>query len=94
MCGILSDKTRSRLLKQAKLTLDGALDICRADEASVSQMRSLSAQPPNAAAAANVEGTSVDVNLLKTRRQNSSQINSKCQSQCGYCSPEMSSYRG
>ena len=42
MCGIASDKTRSRLLKQAKLTLPSALDICRADEATVLQLKSMS----------------------------------------------------
>ena len=42
VCGIASDKTRSRLLKQAKLTLSTALDICRADEATASQMKSMS----------------------------------------------------
>ena len=30
VCGVISNKTRSRLLKQANLTLAGALNICRA----------------------------------------------------------------
>ena len=32
VCGVISDKTRSRLLKQADLTLSKAMDICRAAE--------------------------------------------------------------
>ena len=38
VCGIINDKTRSRLLKKADLTLAGALDICHADEATSTQM--------------------------------------------------------
>ncbi len=37
VCGISSDKTRTRLLKQANLTLATALDICRADEVTATQ---------------------------------------------------------
>ena len=40
--GILSDKTRSRLLKEgADLSLSKAIDMCRADEATVTQMKML-----------------------------------------------------
>ena len=43
VCGVISDKTRSRLLKQTNLTLAGALDIilCRADETTMAQMKSM-----------------------------------------------------
>ena len=41
VCGVLSDRTRSRLLKDSALTLDGAIDICRADEATTAQIKSL-----------------------------------------------------
>jgi hypothetical protein len=44
VCGIQSDRTRSRLLKEAALTLDGAIDICRADEATAERMKSLPAK--------------------------------------------------
>ena len=33
VCRVLSDRTRSRLLKDSALTLDSAIDMCRADEA-------------------------------------------------------------
>ena len=41
VCGVIGDKTRSRLLKQTNLTLAGALDICRADETTLAQMKSM-----------------------------------------------------
>ena len=50
VCGVLNDKTRSRLLKQVNLTLAGALDICRADEATSVQMKSMAAATPTVAA--------------------------------------------
>ena len=40
VCGIRCDKTRSRLLKEPDLTLQKAMDICRANEATVTQMKS------------------------------------------------------
>ena len=41
MCGIVSDKTRGRLLREANLTLENAVDICRANEMTVTQMKIL-----------------------------------------------------
>ena len=43
VCGIICDKTRARLLKEGELTLQTALNICRANEATSSQLKSLSA---------------------------------------------------
>ena len=43
VCGIRCDKTRSRLLKQPELTLQKAIDICRANEATLTQMKSFTA---------------------------------------------------
>ena len=80
--GVISDKTRSRLLKQANLTLAGALDICRADEATSAQLKSMSTQPTTATATESTED--VDVKLLKTRRQNPPQPNRQ-QGRCGCC---------
>ena len=40
VCGIKCDKTRSRLLKEPDLTLQKAIDICRANEAALTQMKS------------------------------------------------------
>ena len=40
VCGIRSDKSRSRLLKEPDLTLQKAIDICRANEATTKQMKS------------------------------------------------------
>jgi len=38
-CGILNDGTRSRLLREPDLSLAKALDICRANEATSTQMK-------------------------------------------------------
>ena len=43
VCGIICDRTRRRLFREADLTLQKAIDICRANEATTSQMKSLSA---------------------------------------------------
>ena len=40
-CGIHGDRTRSRLLEEADLTLARAIDICRADEITASQNKIL-----------------------------------------------------
>ena len=58
VCGVISDKTKSRLLKQANLTLSGALDTCQADE-----MKSMSTQPTTIPES--TEDT--DIKLLKMR---------------------------
>ena len=39
MCGIHSDKIRSRLLREVDLTLERTVDICRANEATATQMK-------------------------------------------------------
>ena len=77
VCGAASDKTRSRLLKQADLTLSKAMDICRADEAALAQLKSMATRPPSTASSEDV-----DVQLLKTRRQTQ---HYRQQSQCTYC---------
>ena len=43
MCGITCNRTRARLLKESMLTLQAALNICRANEATSSKLKSLSA---------------------------------------------------
>ena len=63
VCGVISDKTRSRLLKQANLTLSGALDTCRADEITAAQMKAMSTQPTTIPES--TEDT--DIKLLKMR---------------------------
>ena len=42
VCGIICNKTRARLLKEGDLTLQKALDICRANEATSTQLKTLS----------------------------------------------------
>ena len=42
VCGIISDRTQVRLLKHSELTLQKASDICRANEATASQLKTLS----------------------------------------------------
>ena len=41
VCGIHSDKTRSRLLREVDLMLERTVDICRANEATATQMKKL-----------------------------------------------------
>ena len=43
VCGIIDDRTRSRLLREPDLSLQKALDICRANEATTTQMKLLTA---------------------------------------------------
>ena len=43
VCGIIDDRTRSRLLREPDLSLQKALDICRANEATKTQMKLLTA---------------------------------------------------
>ena len=66
VCGVISDKTRSHLLKQAGLTLAKAMDICRADEAALMQIRSMSTKPTGTASSGGAE--SLDLQALKARR--------------------------
>ena len=47
VCGIRCDKTRSRLLREPDLTLQRAIDICRANEAMSSQMKSFTSDQIN-----------------------------------------------
>ena len=42
VCGIICNKTRTRLLKEGELTLQKALNICRANEATSTQLKTLS----------------------------------------------------
>ena len=42
VCGIICDRARTRLLKDSELTLQKELDICRANEATTSQLKILS----------------------------------------------------
>ena len=78
MCGVISDKTRSLLLKQADLTLSKDMDICHADEAALTQVKSMSTKH-----AASSEGAeNLDLKALKAKR---SFQPSKQQSQCGNC---------
>ncbi|KAJ8044099.1 hypothetical protein HOLleu_11471 [Holothuria leucospilota] len=44
VCGIRDDNVKRRLLREAKLTLQTALDICRASEVTLTQMKTLSSE--------------------------------------------------
>ena len=86
VCGIISDKTRSRLLKKAELTLKDALDTCRADETTTSQMKQITA----AAACQAIEPIDKDVAVVKhTPRRGpvkSQPLSGPSKlKQCGYC---------
>ena len=47
VCGIHCDKTGSRLLREPDLTLQKAVDICRANETTSSQMKSFTSDQTN-----------------------------------------------
>ena len=47
VCGIICNRTCARLLKDSELTLQKALDICRANEATTSQLKTLSSCATN-----------------------------------------------
>ena len=86
VCGVLSDRTRSRLLKDAALTLDGAIDICRADEATAARMKSL------ATGEKDPSDKDLDLKFLKKETKSShtddrqgQRTGAKQQQQCGNC---------
>ena len=60
VCGIRCDKTRSRLLKEPDPTLQKAIDICRANEATTKQMKSF--------ATASMDETT-DIHRIRSDRQ-------------------------
>ena len=76
--GIISDSTRSRLLQKADLTLEKAIDMCRASETTAAQMKTLTAGQE-------ASGTldTADVNTVGMDRQKST--GDKRKYQCGRC---------
>ena len=56
--GIRDDRTKERLLREAKLTLQAALDICRAAEPSQLQVQAMAKDPPQ-----------IEVHVIKAREQ-------------------------
>ena len=76
VCGITDDRTRSRLLREPDLTLQKALDICRANEATATQMKLLTSGGGASAEASGI----ADIDLHTVER-------SKAQTnkQCGRC---------
>ena len=76
MCGINSDKTQGRLLTEVDLTLEKAVDICRANEATATQLKTLGAS--------NVTKPitdSMEIDTLSTSTQGGTH-NQKCE-KCG-----------
>ena len=71
VCRICDNRTRSRLLKEADLTLEKAVDMCRADEITASQIKTL-AQPAQ---------PELGLQLLK----NNSKFTTRWKQQCGWC---------
>ena len=75
MCGIHNDQTCSRLLKESDLTLTTALNICRANEATATHMKSLT----------NIgETTPLNVDTIK-KDDTTSHTNRQRYLQCGRC---------
>ena len=68
VCGILSDKTRARLLKQPDLTLAKAIDMCRADETTLTHMKSMGATNTSKPETQPVSDEDLDVKALKNKR--------------------------
>jgi len=75
VCGILSDKTRARLLKQPDLTLAKAIDMCWADETTLTHMKSMGATNTSKPETQPVSDEDLDVKALKN----------KCIHPCGHC---------
>ena len=85
VCGIISDKTRSRLLKKENLTLTTALDICHADEAALTQVKVMSTPKQHTSN----DNDDKEVQFVKrTQRRpptNPSQTEPTKSPQCSYC---------
>lgn len=60
VCGIIDDKLRARLLRESDLTLKKTMDICRANEVSLDQVKSLTNANGNAAV-----GDTSEINALR-----------------------------
>ena len=78
VCGIIDDHTRSRLLREPDLTLQKALDICRANEITTVQMKSFTAGNT-----ASPTTDKVEVNVVDKDRQRLQSDRRKFQ--CGKC---------
>ena len=74
VCGISCDRTRARLLKESELTLQKAVDICRANEAATSQLKILNSD------ATNKEPVDQEVLTVQKRRSDEPR-----RSQCDKC---------
>ena len=92
VCGVLSDRTRSRLLKKPDLTLESTLDICRADETTSTQMKSLASSikmPSSSLAKTPSSSDDIDLNFVgrrdqqKTKYRTQGQTQGRCRN-CGY----------
>ena len=78
VCGILDDRTRSRLLREPDLSLQKALDICRANEATTTQMKLLTATSGASFAPDTTEVCTVEKHKAKTQTD-------KRKHHCGRC---------
>ena len=81
VCGICSDHTRSRLLKEADLALPKAIDMCRADEITASQIKTL-ATPSNKSTQPELRDE-MPLHLLKEKNK----VTAK-RKKCGWCGGE------
>lgn len=81
VCGILSDRTRSRLLKTPDLTLQGAIDVCRADEVTSAQMKTLATRDKDSGE------KDLDLKVLKRETETPRRVgpNTREKQQCGNC---------
>ena len=87
VCGVIKDSVRSRLLRETELTLQKAIDICRAAETSTQQMKVIQSSSSGAT------GGNVDIvkkKIVKSKSQKNTDnksagtpIKQKC-GKCGY----------
>jgi len=65
VCGLYSDNVRARLLRESQLTLQKALDMCRAAESSDQQMQNMTAS------------TDMPLNVVKSKKASYKNVHSK-----------------
>ena len=74
VCGIHSNKMCSRLFREPDLTLQKAVDICRANETTTSQMKSFASDQPN---------TLPVIHGIRSQPTLSKQVRKSCCDRCG-----------
>ena len=82
VCGVIKDSVRSRLLQETELTLQKAIDICRAAETSTQQMKVIQSTS-SGATGSNVDVVKKKIVKSKSLKNTGSPMKQKC-GKCGY----------